>query len=64
MCEAPERPDHLDPRTVEGDEDHGLLAVPRRARVSLAHEDADLGAGVAGAAGPPLAACDSASNML
>ena len=52
-----QRPQDGDTWRVHGHQDHGLLLVGGRARVGLAHEDADLAAGVHRTARPPLEAC-------
>ncbi len=41
-----------------GHQDHRLLAVQRRARIGLAHENQDFAARITRAGGPPLAAVD------
>ena len=49
-----ERPHDLHASTLHGDQDHGLLLVRCCGEICLAHEDADLAAGVHCTAGPPL----------
>src|SRR5690606_20129044 len=50
--------DYGDAGGVDGDEDHGLLAVWWGAGVGLAHDDQNRAPRVGGTAGPPLASVD------
>src|SRR5262245_34376049 len=58
VAEYGEQPLHLYPRSIHGDENHGLLPVLRGGTVCLADENGDLAVGIAGAGRPPLMAVD------
>ena len=49
---------HFDARCFHRHQDHGLLTVPVRLRIGLAHENQYLAARIAGAGSPPLASVD------